>query len=62
MFRQYVGELAIEQGTERVPADGRYHVLERGVLRKSFRSLRGAVAYYISLKPSTAELLPPSEA
>lgn len=42
--------LAIEEGTTSVPGDGRYYVLEHGVVRKSFRSLKQATLFYDRLK------------
>jgi hypothetical protein len=39
-------DLYIERGTERVPADGGYHVLHEGELVGSFRSLRAAQRDY----------------
>jgi hypothetical protein len=39
-------DLYIERGTERVPADGRYHVVERGEIIGSYRPLRSAQRCY----------------
>jgi hypothetical protein len=39
-------DLYIERGTERVPMDRRYHVLETGQLVGSFRGLRAAQRCY----------------
>ena len=39
-------DLYIERATERVPADGRYHVVVGDVVAGSFRSLRGAQLCY----------------
>jgi|SRR5579883_322686 hypothetical protein len=39
-------DLYIERGTERVPADGRYHVTLQGAVVGSFRSLKGAQSCY----------------
>ena len=52
MFRQTIARLglSIEEGTGNVPQDGRYYVLVGGVIRKSFKSLKDALAMYESLK------------
>ncbi len=39
-------DLYIERDTERVPADHRYHVVERGVVVASYRTLRAAQRRY----------------
>src|SRR4051812_24109170 len=39
-------DLYIERGTERVPPDGRYHVVHGGKVVGSYRGLRGAQACY----------------
>jgi len=39
-------DLYIERGTERVPSDRRYHVLEAGAVVGSFRGLRAAQRCY----------------
>ena len=54
MYRQHLGELAIEEGTDRVPSDGRYHVIQNGIVRKSFKTLRGALVFYATLKVPAA--------
>jgi hypothetical protein len=41
-------DLYIERGTERVPADGRYHVVHAEQVVGSYRGLRGAQACYRS--------------
>jgi hypothetical protein len=48
MFRQTIPALglSIEAATENVPDDGRYHVLDAGVILRSFKSLRGATIAY----------------
>jgi hypothetical protein len=50
MFRQHLGELSIEEGTDAVPADGRYYVIVGGVVKRSFKTLRGAQSLYVSLR------------
>jgi hypothetical protein len=47
-YRQGVAalDLFIERWTDRVPADGRYHVVVAGNVVGSFRSLRGAQHCY----------------
>ncbi|HLZ72361.1 MAG TPA: hypothetical protein VKV26_20855 [Dehalococcoidia bacterium] len=39
-------DLFIERGTERVPCDHRYHVVERGAVIASFSTLRAARRQY----------------
>lgn len=52
MFRQRIPGLgvSIEQATENVPADGRYYVINQGVIQRSYRSLRDATAAYDRLR------------
>ncbi len=50
MFRQRLGELSIEEGTAAVPADGRYYVIQAGVVQRSFKTLRGAHSLYATLR------------
>ena len=54
MFRQHLLGLAIEEGTDRVPHDGRYYVLDGDHVQKSFKSLRKALALYAEMKISKA--------
>jgi hypothetical protein len=42
-------DLFIERGTERVPADRRYHLVRQGTIVASFRTLRGAQRCYRQL-------------
>ena len=41
---------SIEEGTDNVPHDGRYYVVERGVIQKSYKHLKDAVGSYEELK------------
>lgn len=50
MFRQRLGDLSIEEGTDAVPADGRYYVIAGGVVKRSFKTLRAAHSLYASLR------------
>ncbi len=50
MFRQHLGDLSIEEGTAAVPADGRYYVIKAGVVRRSFRTVKGAHVLYVRLR------------
>lgn len=52
MFRQSnpATGFTIEEGTPAVPADGRYHVLDGGVVRFSYRSLNDARRKYRALQ------------
>jgi len=50
MYRQRLGDLSIEEGTATVPADGRYYVIQAGVVRRSFKTLRGAHSLYTTLR------------
>ncbi|MEI7925711.1 MAG: hypothetical protein WCI61_05945 [Chloroflexota bacterium] len=54
MFRQRLGDLSIEEGTDAVPADGRYYVLAGGVVKRSFKTLKGAHALYTTLRAAAA--------
>jgi len=53
MFRQRLGDLSIEEGTDAVPSDGRYYVIAGGVVKRSFKTLKGAHALYASLRAAT---------
>ena len=53
MFRQRLGDLSIEEGTDAVPGDGRYYVIAGGVVKRSFKTLRGARSLYTSLRAAT---------
>ena len=48
MFRQTLpqADLTIEEGTERVPDDGRYYVLYEGAVLAGYGTLRGTVNRY----------------
>ena len=50
-YRQYIPELnlSIERFTEEVPSDGKYHVLKKGELLGSFRSLKQAQTLFREL-------------
>ncbi len=50
MYRQRLADLSIEEGTPAVPADGRYYVIQAGVVRRSFKTLKGAHSLYASLR------------
>lgn len=50
MFRQHLGDLSIEEGSPAVPADGRYYVIKAGAVLRGFKTLRGAVTLYTSLR------------
>lgn len=52
MFRQTIAGLglSIEEGTDNVPHDGRYYVLEHGVTDRSYRTLRDANRRYEARK------------
>jgi hypothetical protein len=52
VFRQAIDRLglSIEEGTARVPDDGRFYVIEHGVALKSFVRLKQATAMYEQLK------------
>ena len=52
-------DLAIEQGTERVPHDGRYHILQQGSVVASYPSLKRARDRFQQLKEE-AGYRPPS--
>ena len=59
MFRQHLGDLSIEEGTAAVPADGRYYVIKEGVVRQSFKTLKGAHALYVTLRTMNSPANPP---
>lgn len=59
MFRQRLGDLSIEEGTASVPADGRYYVIKAGVVRQSFKTLKGAHAHYVTLRAANSLANPP---
>lgn len=44
------GDLSIERNTPSVPQDGRFHILMKGTIVASFRSLRQAEARFAELK------------
>lgn len=52
MFRQSIPQLglALEEGTPRVPADGRYYILKDNQIQKGFASEKSAVAHYRGLR------------
>lgn len=52
MFHQRIEGLglSIEEGTAHVPHDGRYYVLQAGLIDRSYHSLREATRRYTSLK------------
>ena len=52
IFKQSIPglSLSIEESTENVPADGRYYVIDRGVIHRSYRTLRQATAVYDQLR------------
>lgn len=52
MFRQTNPALnvSIEEGTENVPGDGRYYVVDRGVIGRNYKSLRDARRNYDQVK------------
>ena len=54
MYRQHLGDLSIEEGSATVPADGRYHVIRAGKIVRSFKTLKGARALYITLRTTAA--------
>jgi len=54
MFRQHLGGLSIEEGTDAVPGDGRYYVIADGVVKRSFKTLKGAHSLYTSLRDAAA--------
>ena len=58
MFRQRLDDLSIEEGTAAVPADGRYYVLKGGVVRRSFKTLKGAQALYVTLRVANSPPAP----
>jgi hypothetical protein len=58
VFRQHLGDLSIEEGTDAVPADGRYYVIAGGVVKRSFKTLRAAHTLYASLRNAAH---PPAE-
>ena len=57
MFRQAIERLglSIEEGTGRVPGDGRFYVMEHGVALKSFVRLKQAMVMYEQLKADRRE-------
>lgn len=50
MFRQRLGDLSIEEGSASVPADGLYYVIKAGTVLRGFKTLKGAVTLYTSLR------------
>lgn len=52
MFRQTITGLglSIEEGTDNVPHDGRYYVIEAGVAGRSYHTLRDANRHYEARK------------
>ena len=52
MFRQEIGSigLSIEQETDSVPSDGKYHIILNGTVVSSFRSKSTALAKYRELR------------
>lgn len=59
MFRQRLGDLSIEEGTAAVPADGRYYVIEGGIVRRSFKTLKGARVLYLTLRAANGPVRAP---
>lgn len=59
MFRQHLGDLSIEEGSAAVPADGRYYVIQRGTVVRSFKTLRGAHTLYVSLRAANEPISTP---
>ena len=52
MFRQSIARLglSIDEGTENVPADGRYYLIADRAIQKSYKVLRDALRPYEALK------------
>lgn len=52
MYRQTIEGLglSIEEGTDNVPGDGRYYVIEVGSMGKGYRTLRDAHRHYEARK------------
>ncbi len=52
VFKQSIPglNLSIEEATENVPADGRFYVIDRGVIHRSYKTLRQATAVYDQLR------------
>ena len=61
MYRQVNerAKISIEQGTDKVPADNKYHVINDGCIVGSFRGLKAAQAIYQKL--IAEKNLPPIE-
>ena len=57
MYRQTDSRygLSIEEGTDGVPADGRFYVLDEGVVHRSYRSLGAARRKYEQLRTARSE-------
>lgn len=52
VFKQSIPglNLSIEEATENVPADGRFYVIDRGVIHRGYKTLRQATAVYDELR------------
>ena len=57
MYRQTDSRygLSIEEGTGGVPADGRFYVLDQGVVHRSYRSFNAARRKYEQLRAERSE-------